>query len=283
MYLIVGMIIFMKWFVVKEKITLFQYINNSSFPFVLQMEALRQAAASNPNGRWWIKADACDVRKGLRESVRGAWAGDQDLGDDYVQQLYQQYKTDCSFIKELTAPTKLNFSLTEFQKLQSLLESNVEFLSSGVAQAKISYEKVLQTSHPSEKSMMELSWDYIGFEELQKQNKELSQEVACIVNNFMCGQHNVLKTSVLKVRDKLLSYLKELYSKKRVAASHLMIFMISDELRNTKPYAVPVRFIPYASITDSKLRELELQIEDAMVSVNMVTVGKYYVNGIQFK
>ncbi|XP_028416819.1 uncharacterized protein LOC114541027 [Dendronephthya gigantea] len=84
---------------------------------------------------------------------------------------------------------------------------------------------------------------------------------------------SIVKTSMMKLRDKLLGYFKELYSKKRIAATHLMIFMISDELRNTKPYAVPVRFMPYSSITDAKLRELELQIEDAMVTVNMVAVG----------
>ena len=29
--------------------------------------------------------------------------------------------------------------------------------------------------------------------------------------------------------------------------------MISDELHNHKPYAVPVRFMPYRSITDDKI------------------------------
>ena len=45
------------------------------------MEALGEAKQSNPNGRWWIKVDACDVRKGLRESMRGIWDGDEDLED----------------------------------------------------------------------------------------------------------------------------------------------------------------------------------------------------------
>ena len=30
------------------------------------MEALKQAKKSIPDGRWWIKADGCDVRKGFR-------------------------------------------------------------------------------------------------------------------------------------------------------------------------------------------------------------------------
>ena len=65
----------------------------------------------------------------------------------------------------------------------------------------------------------------------------------------------------------LLVYLKDLYTKKRNAASHMLVFMIADELYNRKPYAIPVHFMPYRSLTDSKLRELELQLEEAMKNV----------------
>ena len=41
----------------------------------MQKEALKQAKNSTPEGRWWIKANGCDVRKGLRESMRGIWSG----------------------------------------------------------------------------------------------------------------------------------------------------------------------------------------------------------------
>ena len=41
----------------------------------MQKEALKQAKNSAPEGRWWIKANGCDVRKGLRESMRGIWSG----------------------------------------------------------------------------------------------------------------------------------------------------------------------------------------------------------------
>mgnify|MGYP002804495624 CR=1 FL=1 len=49
--------------------------------------------------------------------------------------------------------------------------------------------------------------------------------------------------------------------------------MIADELRNNKPYAIPVRFMPYKSLTDGKLRELEIQVEDAMRAAGMTVVG----------
>jgi hypothetical protein len=45
--------------------------------------------------------------------------------------------------------------------------------------------------------------------------------------------------------------------KKRAVATHLLIFMISEEVRNRKPYAIPVRILTYSSITDAKLRTLK--------------------------
>ena len=53
---------------------------------------IERAAASNPNTRWWIKADGVNVVKGLWESVRGEWAGDVDLADGQLQLLYHKLK-----------------------------------------------------------------------------------------------------------------------------------------------------------------------------------------------
>ena len=36
-------------------------------------------AALNPSGRWWLKLDKTDIKKGLLESLRGIWNGDADL------------------------------------------------------------------------------------------------------------------------------------------------------------------------------------------------------------
>lgn len=71
-----------------------------------------------------------------------------------------------------------------------------------------------------------------------------------------------------------LIYVKGLTSKKREAASHLMVFMVSDELRCRKPYAIPVRALPYKSLTDDGLRKLRDEIRTAMNNIDMVSVGK---------
>ena len=55
------------------------------------MTLLRRAAAEQPRGDWWIKADSCDLSAGLMESVEGKWRGDVDLNDGQVNQLYKSY------------------------------------------------------------------------------------------------------------------------------------------------------------------------------------------------
>ena len=43
------------------------------------MEVLYQLKKSFPNGRFWLKADATDVKICLQESLTGVWNGDSQL------------------------------------------------------------------------------------------------------------------------------------------------------------------------------------------------------------
>ena len=52
---------------------------------------LRMADQRNPRGRWWIKADGCDILKGLRESTKRDKSGDVDMNDGVPQQHYHKY------------------------------------------------------------------------------------------------------------------------------------------------------------------------------------------------
>ena len=64
------------------------------------------------------------------------------------------------------------------------------------------------------------------------------------LRSFADRMRNANTRNLTTLKSSLLIYLKELFSKKRTAASHVLVFMIADELRNKKPYEIPVRFIP---------------------------------------
>ena len=134
------------------------------------------------------------------------------------------------------------------------------------------YRKALEGGKASEQKMMEISWSAVGFEELVK-------KVTGFQNNLkdfeQGGGGDGSGVDLFELKSSPLHYLKDLYSKKRITASHLQTFMIADELQNRKPYAIPVWFLPYRSLTDGKLRELEVQLEEAMRGARMTVVGIY--------
>lgn len=61
------------------------------------MEVLKKVHSHGK--RWLTKADACDLRKGLRESVKGNWAGDKDLGNSLLENLKKDYDQRRAFVR----------------------------------------------------------------------------------------------------------------------------------------------------------------------------------------
>ena len=97
------------------------------------------------------------------------------------------------------------------------------------------------------------------------------------INGPVHGRGNI-QADVSALKKELEPCIKGVTTKKREAASHLLLFMISDELRNFKPYAVPVRVIKCKSITDAMLREFKEELRKVMKECGMTTVGMYKVD-----
>lgn len=205
--------------------------------------------------------------------MRGRWEGDVDLGDGCLQMLFCEYQTRCAIVKTIGSHAILEKSKDSVEKVRMELEKDLEFLTKGSEEASKVYDKVVEAGRSPENKLMELAWTVAGFQELVKKAMALIVELDGVLNDFDGdGLSNVVKMKL-----SLLQYLKDLYSKKRVAASYLLVFMIADEQRNKKPYAIPVQFIPYKSLTDSTLRDLEMKVEDAMKNYGMTVVGKHNI------
>lgn len=50
--------------------------------------------------------------------------------------------------------------------------------------------------------------------------------------------------------------------------------MVPDEQRKTKPYALPVKYIPCSTLKDQFVRDLNLEIKVQMKERNLLTVGE---------
>jgi hypothetical protein len=198
--------------------------------------------------------------------MRGCWEGDVDLNDGSLRLLREEYQGRCSEVRKICKGQQLN--LTDVQKLKKNVENDVDFLKNGDNEASDVYNKAVEGKRCGENKLMELAWNATGFQELLKTARKLIMELEGVLDG------GAIK-DLAKLMSCLLQYNKDLFSKKRVAANYLLVFMISDELRNRKPYAVPVQFIPYKSLSDSKLRDLQVKVEKSMKDEGMTVVGMY--------
>ena len=239
---------------------------------------------SSTGKRWWIKADACDLRKGLRESVKGNWAGDEDLGNGVLEDLKKDYDQRRAFVRGIGLGHREGHIQEDLHLILFAIESDIRCLRNGEREARELYEKRRKVSNSSETVLIALAWDLVGFEDLLKEAARLTALCNTLIDvatsqDFDSGS---IQNDLKNLRNDMAGYLKQLFSKKRVGATHLMVFMIADEARNFKPYALPVRVLPYASMTDSKLRELEVELRNAMVNLGMVVVGEYTCTSLSF-
>lgn len=59
-------------------------------------------------------------------------------------------------------------------------------------------------------------------------------------------------------------YLRNIFKKKRTAATHVLVLMLSDEKRSKKPYSKkPVHYVPCRTLKDQFIRDLtkDLKVE----------------------
>ena len=60
----------------------------------------------------------------------------------------------------------------------------------------------------------------------------------------------------------------------RAAATHVLVFMISQEGQRKKPHAVPIQCNPYKGLSDDKVGELANKIIAEMTNRGMKVAGR---------
>ena len=156
------------------------------------------------------------------------------MGDGKLQAAKMKYEEH----KDRKGSETLAADLTT---LACQLTADLDFLTEGIKNAKASYEEK-KTKNAAEQALFALAWTVDEFERLFEMNKKLTlvvKDLVTIILKEVKGINIPKKLSVL--RKDLEEYSKGLAAKNGKAASHLLVFMISDEQRSKKPYAIPVR------------------------------------------
>ena len=61
--------------------------------------------------------------------------------------------------------------------------------------------------------------------------------------------------------------------KRQPGATHVFVFLVSEERRNRKPYCLPVQYIPYHSLKDQYVRDLYGKVKSEMIAMGMKPIG----------
>lgn len=112
-----------------------------------------------------MKADPCDVRKGLRDSMQYEWDWDEDLGDRTVQRLHTVYMKQRQFITGLGLKEREAVLSPDCDVLLENFAADETFLKEGMEKARKDYENKRAKQKLSD-AMMSLAWELTGFEEL---------------------------------------------------------------------------------------------------------------------
>lgn len=77
-----------------------------------------------------------------------------------------------------------------------------------------------------------------------------------------------------RMREGFCDYLRNFFKKRRIAASHVLVIMASDESRAVKPYAIPLQYIPYRSLRDQYIQDFTASIKQDLTALGILVVGK---------
>ena len=141
------------------------------------------------------------------------------------------------------------------------------------------YRKKFTNPSTAEETLKNANWNVVEFQTLLQQAQLLKQayepELRQLNPAVVRPQDlRAVKTSLRGMTGDAKSYLRNLFKKKRTAATHVLVLMLSDERRQKKPYALPVRFIPYKSLRDQYVRDFTREVKKHMTERGLSIVGK---------
>ena len=135
----------------------------------------------------------------------------------------------------------------------------------------------MQGSRPPEQPLFALTWDIHELSCLVSVGRTLRVDMATaldILSNSAADHQRLnLPRKLGSIRNRCADFERRTTKFRRKPATHVFVLMISSELRDKKPYALPVQCIPYAGLKESDIRRLVNELVKEMVSNGMKVSG----------
>ena len=138
-----------------------------------------------------------------------------------------------------------------------------------------SYEEKLKTSGTNDQTKFSLSWDIEELKDISKECRKMYSDLTECINTCtseLFHQSNVPR-KLAQIREKLCELTKRIVHFKREPATHIFVVMISSDVRDKKPYALPVQWFPYAGLKEFDIRRLVSELCKKMISLGMKVSG----------
>ena len=214
------------------------------------MEAVRKLKSSGCT-RVWLKADACDLKVALQESMGGVWNGDSEKGLEEMRVQFEQRKAAIQQAEEGCQAA--------FIKIRDDIRADLQFIQQQLPTACTKYQEAKKKC-TSRDLLMERCWEVAELNELLLKGNAL----------LSCSNANLCKS--------ISEFISAVFKKRREAATHVLVIMAAEETRRKKPYALPLQFIPYKSMKDEELRAVLQNVKATLIKEGITTVGQWCVN-----
>lgn len=148
-----------------------------------------------------------------------------------------------------------------------------------LSSADTQYHEKLKSSENSTRELFTFGWKVEELTQLVDRLQTTITTVSSVIDMVADPTIDLVDVNVARqlsdIRETVTSLVQDLTRQKRIPATHIFVLMISSELRDIKPYALPVQCLPYHSITQQQLRQLVSKLVKEMTSRGMKVAGKY--------
>ncbi len=143
-------------------------------------------------------------------------------------------------------------------------------------------EKLSSGKKTSDKDLFSLSWTVDELSRLNRDGRDMYVELLSITDLLKDKTTDVIQRNMARrlstLQSKCISFFRGISRHKRVAASHVLVTMISSSQRNKKPYALPISCIPYKGFSESKARSHINGVIEHMKKRNMKVAAEYKIS-----
>lgn len=121
--------------------------------------------------------------------------------------------------------------------------------------------------------MHRLGWEV---DELQRLSDECQWVMRQLARLKCTRADQSMPRQLTDLRQRMVEFVKGIMPFRRTPATHIAVYMISDERRSKKPYAVPIQCVPYRGMNEVLGRRLVKTIVAEMNRRSMRVSGKWH-------